>query len=148
MDQPRSRSREAEDTVRRLTIKEILAEMKGKLMFTTQQRYRKDELIECIYQSAAAEDLQSLKEAALQKVASKTPLSGHMGQKHKRGKMELDAPSGEPSGHVDDTNIKCSSETLHLWHVCTGVWCSGQHHCHNTSEPDPQQCLPDTNSLP
>jgi len=84
MEETGSSSAEKDDVIWTLTIKELLALMKGRVTFSRQERDQKELLIKRIYQSAAPQDFEVLRQAALRKEKAKESLSAYRGSKHKR----------------------------------------------------------------
>jgi len=71
MEETGSSTAEKDDVIWSLTIKELLALMKGRVTFTRQERDRKELLIKHIYQSAAPQNFKLLRQAALKKEKAK-----------------------------------------------------------------------------
>jgi len=105
--------RDLQETICHLTIKEILAEMKGKLMFTTEERRRKNTLIERIVQSAAATDLQKLHDAGSRKKV-KGSAGPRSGLKRKRTETNSEPHAGQSIVDEDEMDTKASCEYLQL----------------------------------
>jgi len=84
MEETASSTAEKDNVIWILTIKELLALMKGRVTFTRQERDRKELLIKCIYQSAAPQDFEMLRQAALNKEKAKETSSAYRASKRKR----------------------------------------------------------------
>ena len=105
---------QVKDPIRSLTIKEILVAMKGKVTLTREQRFRKDMLIDHIYEATPAEDLEKLIEARAQKQMEKAKSATHRGQKHKRAPSVPAAPLVESMVEADEVDSNSSNVFLEL----------------------------------
>jgi len=79
-----NRSGDLRETLQCLTVQEILAEMKGKVTLSRQERVRKDLLIKRICVKAAPEELHKLKETAM----CKQKQAGTCGQRGRKRKEQ------------------------------------------------------------
>ncbi|KIM57496.1 hypothetical protein SCLCIDRAFT_10447 [Scleroderma citrinum Foug A] len=105
---------QVKDPIRSLTIKEILVAMKGKVTLTREQRFRKDMLIDRIYEATPAEDLEKLIEARAQKQMEKAKSATHRGQKCKRAPSVPAALLVESMAEADEVDSNSSNIFLEL----------------------------------
>ena len=93
--QPPNRCGDLQETLQSLTVLEILAEMKGKVTLSRQERVRKELLIEKICLKAAPEELQKLRETAMRK-QMQAGTCGRRGHKRKRTASDSGGVTHEP----------------------------------------------------
>jgi len=102
-----NRTGDLRETLQCLTVQEILAEMKGKVTLSRQERVRKELLIERICVKAAPEELHKLKETAMCK-QKQAGTCGQRGRKRKRTACDSGGGLREPSVGAQETGSHCS----------------------------------------